>query len=378
MKICSRCIYDEKTPKISFDSEGVCNYCKIFDQLNLLYPTGEDGKKILSGIIEEIREKGKNKKYDCVVGVSGGTDSSYLIYLIKKQFGLRPLAVHYDNTWNNAISTENIRKVLSKLEIDLYTHVVDNGEIDDIFRSFFKASVQELDCSTDIGLASVLYMAAEKYGVKYIIEGHSFRTEGVAPLGWSYMDGKYIESIQKQFGTYQINTYPNMKLTQFLRWIAIRRIKKIRPLWYIEYNKRDAQEFLTKEFGWEYYGGHHLENRISSFNMSYYAPKKFRIDQRKNAYAAAVRSGHMSREEALDLMKKDPHIETGLVEYFKKRLGFTEEQFNQIMNLPPKTFKDYKTYKKTFERLRPFFWVMYKMNLVPHSFYIKYTSKSEI
>ena len=294
------------------------------------------------------------------------------------EWGLKPLAVHYDNTWNTAIATENIRKVTKGLKVDLFTLVVDNKEVDDIFRSFFRASVPELDGCTDIALAETLYRAANKFNVKYILEGHSYKAEGVSPLGIMYIDGKYIETVQKGFGTYKIKTFPNMKLSAFLKWIVVKKIRKIRPLWYIGYSKDAARDFLLKEFGWCYYGGHHLENRMTAFHHSYYFPNKIHMDMRCNSLSASVRSGLISRDNALKLYSEPPYIEPELVEYFKKRLGFSEEEFDRIMESPVKTYNDYKTYKKTFERMRPFFWLMYKMNLVPKSFYIKYTSKEEL
>lgn len=377
-KICSRCIYDEKVPGIIFDSGGVCNYCRLMEQLEEEYKTGTDeGEKKFLEIVETIKRTGRKKKYDCVVGVSGGTDSSFMLYKAT-EYGLRPLAVHYDNTWNSAIATENIRKVTKTLGVDLYTHVVNNKEIDDIFKSFFKASVPELDGCTDIAFAEVLYRAADQYGIKYILDGHSYKAEGISPLGLLYIDGKYIEYIQNQFGTFKIKTFPNLKLLAFLKWLVIKRIKRIRPLWYIKYSKEEAREFLTKEFEWKYYGGHHLENRMTAFHHSYYLPKKFKVDQRNNSLCASVRSGILSRSKALELYREPPYLEPELLEYFKKRLELSDEEFERIMDLPLKSYKDYRTYKKSFERMRPFFWLMYKMNLVPKSFYVKFTSKKEI
>jgi N-acetyl sugar amidotransferase len=377
-QICTRCIYDTKVPKIIFDEKGVCNYCKMIDDLMAQYKTGTpEGVADFMKIVEQIKKDGKGKKYDCIVGVSGGTDSSYMI-VKALEWGLRPLAVHYDNTWNTAIATENIRKVLGKLKVDLYTHVVDNKESDDIFRSFFLANVPEIDGPTDIALAETMYRAAAKYGVKYVLEGHSFIAEGVSPLSTAYVDGGYIENIHKQFGKLKMKTFPNMTFWAFMKWILFYRIKKIRPLWYIDYNKQAAREFLEKEFNWQYYGGHHLENRMTAFNHSVYFPQKFNIDQRNNTLSAVVRAGLKSREEAITEYATPPHVEPELVEYFKKRLGFSDEEYQRIMTGPRKSFHDYKTYKKRFERLRPLFYLLAKASLVPMSFYIKYTSKSEI
>ncbi len=378
MKICSRCIYDSNVPAITFDEDGVCNYCKMVDNLKAQYKTGTpEGKKQFLEIVKQIKKEGKGKKYDCVVGVSGGTDSSYMI-IKAVEWGLRPLAVHYDNTWNTAIATENIRKVLGKLKVDLYTHVVDNKESDDIFRAFFFANVPELDGATDLALAETLYRAASKYNVKYILEGHSFITEGVAPLGNVYFDGAYIKNIHEKFGTMKMKTYPLMDFWSFMKWILIKRIKKIRPLWYINYSKQEARDWLEKDFCWNYYGGHHLENRMTAFNHSVYFPKKFGIDLRNLSLAANARAGIITREEALEEYKKPPYIEPELVEYFKKRLGLSDDVYEKVMNGPRKTYRDYKTYKKRFELLRPMFLIFAKANLVPMSFYIKYTSKNEL
>lgn len=378
-QICTRCIYDTKVPKIEFDENGVCNYCKMSDDLKIMYSTGtKTGEEKLEEIINDIKKDGAGKKYDCIIGASGGTDSSYMIHKAVREWGLRPLAVHYDNTWNSATATENIRKVTNKLGIDLYTHVINNKESDDIFRSFFKAGVPEIDAPTDLAFAEVHYRAASKFGVKYVLEGHSFIEEGVSPLSTMYFDGKYIKCIHKKFGNIKMDTYPLMTFVNFMKWILVYRIKKIRPYWYINYSKNEAMDLLRREYGWEYYGGHHLENRMSAFMHSYYLPNRFQIDQRNNMLSAQSRNGKITRDVALDLYCQKPHIETELLEYFIKRLDLTPEEFETIMKQPQKTWKDYKTYKKRFEKLRPLFFILAKANLVPMSFYIKYTSKSEL
>jgi N-acetyl sugar amidotransferase len=371
LRRCSRCLYDETVPSISFDEKGVCNYCHTHDRLNAEYPTGEEGEKRLQEIASQIRKEGRGKPYDVIVGVSGGCDSTYMLYLAKK-LGLRPLAVHFDNTWNSTVATENIQAALKSLDVDLYTYVVDNKEYDDIYRSFLKAGVIDIEAPTDIGLAVVLNMAAEKYKIKYIFEGHSFRTEGVAPLGWVYMDAKYISSIQKQFGTYPLKTFPNMLMPDFIKWTALLGIKKIRPLYYMDYVKKEAMVINTQELGWEWYGGHHLENRFTAFWHTYFAPIRFGIDSRLLGYSALVRSGQLERSQGLELIAKPPEFDPELIDMVKKRLGFTDEEFDALMNLPRKTYQDYPNYKKTFERMRPFWWLMYKLNRVPESFYMKF------
>ena len=368
---CSRCLYDEKVPSISFDANGMCSYCKIHDDLAAQYPIGDKGEQRLLALAEEIKKSSRGKKYDCVVGVSGGCDSSYLIYRMV-QLGLRPLAAHFDNTWNSPIATQNIYKVLKKLNVDLDTYVVNNKEYDDIYRSFMLAGVPDIEAPTDIGLASTLYLAAEKHGIEYIIEGHSFRTEGISPLGWLYMDGKYIKSVHQRFGSVPMKTYPNMTMQRFIRWIALRGIKRIRPLYYMNYNKEEVKTFLAKEFGWEWYGGHHLENRFTAFYHSYYMPQRFKIDPRVLGYAAFVRSGQMTREEGLELMRTPQECPEETLALVKKRLGFSEQEFERIMNSPLHYWREFPNYKETFVKLRPFFWVMMKLKRVNESFYIKF------
>ncbi len=376
-KWCKRCVYNNKTPSIQFDVEGVCNYCAQYDQLMMQYPGGVSGKAAFQKIVDEIKRAGKNKKYDVIVGVSGGCDSSYMIHLAK-EYGLRPLAVHFDNTYNSNIAVENIRNVLSATNVDLWTYVVDNEEYDEILRAFFKAGIMEIDMSTDLGLAATLNIAAKKYGIKYIFEGHSFRTEGVAPLGWAYMDAKYIQSVCKRFGhRIKFKSLPMMWLSSQLKWMLFNRLKKIRPLWYLDYQKEPTKEFLTKQFGWKWYGGHHLENRTCTFGHTYLNPRRFDVDQRSNGFSAEVRSGQLDREWAMAELRKAPKAEYESVDYLKKRLGVDEETFLGFMTQSRRTAQDFKTYKRTFERMRPFFYLMAKMELIPWTFYMKYTAKSE-
>lgn len=372
VRICSRCIYDERVPGISFDAEGVCNYCRQIDGLVETYGTGRNsGQDKLLTIYEEIRQAGRGKKYDCIIGVSGGTDSSYMLHMAREH-GLRPLAVHYDNTWNTATATQNIRKVLSKLDIDLHTHVVANKEVDDIFRAFFEAGVAEIEAATDLALSEVMYRAAWKHGIRYILEGHSFTTEGITPVGRNYFDGRYIQAIHNRYGRLPIRTYPLMTFNRFMWWTTVARIKKVRPFWYMRYSKEEARDLLQREYGWEYYGGHHLENRMTAFYHSVYMPGKFGTDLRNNTLSALARNGTMTREEAWSIYNTPPHAEQDLVGYFKKRLGLSDQQYESKMREEPRSWYEFPTYKKRFERLRPLFAVLAKANLVPMSFYLKY------
>ena len=270
---CTRCILDSTVPEIYFDEYGICNYCKIHDELEISHPGGAMGESIINNIFNKIKRKGKNKKYDCIVGLSGGTDSTYTLYLVKK-YGLRPLVVHFDNSWNSDIAVMNIKNATSKLNVDLYTHVADWEEFKDLQLSFLKASVPDAEIPTDYVIISVLLKTAAKEKVKYIIEGHSFRAEGTTPIGWSYMDGKYLKNIQKEFGKLKPKSFPILTIPTLIYYFIIRRIKFIRPLENMDYSKEETKKLLKKELGWIDYGGHHHESLFTKFFQSYYLPKK--------------------------------------------------------------------------------------------------------
>lgn len=371
-QICTRCIYDSHVSAITFDEEGVCNYCRQVEDMERQYGTGSPrGMAVLEKILDEIKQAGRGKRYDCIIGVSGGTDSSYLL-LKAKEWGLRPLAVHYDNSWNTDVAEENIRRVTEALGIDLFTYKFDPKESEDLYRAFLLAGVPEFDASTDIAFVQVIRQTAAKHRVKYILEGHSFKAEGISPMGRNYFDGQYIADIHRKYGTTKLKTYPNLTFWRFLKWAVLYRQKFIRPLWYMEYTKEAAQEILREQTGWEYYGGHHLENRATAFLHTVYNPQKFQLDNRNWSLAANARLGTMSREEALEIYRKPIEPDAELVAYVKKRLGFSDEEFERVMNSPKRTFREFCTYKKRFERLRPLFYVLAKSSLVPMSFYLKY------
>lgn len=376
-RACVRCLYDTSIPGIGFEPDGTCSYCRLHDEMEAQYPTGEAGEAALEAMAAEMKAAGKGKDYDCIVGVSGGCDSSFLIHEMVRR-GLRPLAVHFDNTWNSPIATNNIYTVLEELDVPLETYVVDNAEYDDIYRAFIESGVRDIEAPTDIGFMGVLYRAAEQHGINYIVEGHSFRTEGVSPLGWLYMDGKYIESIHRQFGTMPTKSYPGMPFRDFVRWAALSGIRRIRPLYWLDYNKESTKQFLSDEYGWEWYGGHHLENRFTAFYHTYFLPQRFGIDMRINELSGRVRSGQLSRDEAAEEYATPPVVDPELFAMVKKRLGYSDERWADLMEAPRKHYTDYPTYKQTFERLRPFFWLMYKLDRVPKSFYVKFCQKKAL
>ena len=372
MTICTRCIFSNDNFKIEFDNEGVCEVCNQVSHMEQVYGTGrEKGAALFDEIVSEIKNAGKSKQYDCVVGVSGGVDSSYLL-LLAKQRGLRPLAVHYDNTWNRAVATQNILAITNSLGVDLYTHVVDGKEHDAIKLAYLKAGVREFDTDTDLGYVQVLRMAAAKYKVKYILEGHSFMEEGISPPSDNYFDGGYIADIIKRFSKQKIKTYPLMSFWQFLKWILIYKQKFIRPLWYVKYEKSEAREILQSQTSWKYYGGHHLENRASQFGHTVWLPQKFKLDYRILTISAQVRNGRLSPHEGLQKMQEKIIIEDELKSYICKRLEITEGELENFLSPGGRNWREFKTYKKRFERLRPLFYLFAKANMVPMSFYLKY------
>lgn len=375
-RTCSRCLYDTTIRGITFDERGVCSYCAMTDRLELEHPAGDEGRARLHAMVERIRRDGCGKRYDVVVGVSGGCDSSYMLHLACT-LGLRPLAVHFDNTWNSAIAQANIQRMVSALSVDLHTHVVDNRVYNDVLRAFMLSGVPDIECATDIGLAGTMYRACVKYGVRHQWNGHNFRTEGVAPLGWVYMDGRYIESVVRQHGKYRehrLRSFPNMKLLDMLHWMALRGIKQHRPLWCLDLDKEQTKAMLAERYGWQWYGGHHLENRFTAFFHSYFLPRRFGVDGRRLGHSALVRSGQLTRDEAVRQLSVPAELDPEIVEIVKRRLDFDDAEFDAMMSAPRKTYRDYPTYKQTFERLRPLFGLLARFDRVPKSFYLKYTA----
>lgn len=374
MKTCSRCILDTTVPEIVFDEKGMCNYCMLHDVLAQEYPLGESGQGDFKNLIRRIKKSGKSKKYDCVVGVSGGTDSSYSLYQAVKA-GLRPLAVHFDNGWNSEIAVSNIQRICTKLNVDLYTYVVDWEEFKDLQISFLKASVSDAEIPTDIGILGTLFKIAKQEEIKYIFNGHSFRTEGIAPTGWTYMDGRYIYSVQKKFGKIPLKTFPNFTLSDLFYYTFIKPIKVIPVLNYLSYAKKEAGEILAKELGWRYYGGHHHESIYTRFFQSYYLPKKFNIDKRKRELSARVRVGKIKREKALKKIKDKPYeFEKEIVDYVISKLGLTKKEFSKILSAKNKTFRDYPTYYPLMKVLKEPIKIAYRLNIIPKLLYLKFST----
>ncbi len=372
IKICTRCVSDTTMSEIEFDNKGICIFCKLHDRFVEMHPLAKEGEKRINELVDKIKEDGKNKPYDCIIGLSGGADSTYLLYWAVKN-GLRPLAVSFDNGWSTDIAVRNIRNATDILGVELHTIIADWEEMKDLQRAFLKASVSDADAPTDYAIYSVLYTEAIHAGVKYSLNGHSFRAEGSVPKSWSYFDGRYVKSVLKQYGIIKrIKSFPLMSLSQFVYYSTIKKIRDVRVFDYIEYNKKEAKKLIKKELKWEDYGGHHHENIFTRFFQSYYLPVKFEIDKRKVEYSALIRTGQMTREEALeDLSKPYPYKQED-VDFVIKKLGFNEKEWREIMNAPRKTFKDFPTYYSLIKKMKHPMKIAADMNIIPKILYEKY------
>lgn len=347
---CKRCVMDTTDPEIFFDGNGYCNHCNnYFDNLSKRAYQGRTSDEKLAHIVEKIKKSGKNKVYDCVLGISGGIDSSYAAYILKKS-GLRTLCVHMDNGWDSEISVKNIRYIVSKLGFDYQSYVLDWEEFRDLQVSFLRASVPEAETPTDIAIPAVLYEIASKYKIKYIISGGNFATEGILPKSWHYdaKDVKYLKSIHEKFSIKKLKTFPTFGYQKEI-YYKLKGIKTIYLLNYVPYSKKDAIEVLEQELGWKYYGGKHYESKYTGFIQSYVLFEKFKIDYRLATFSTQICTGEITREEALNELPKKPYDPIKTEEekkYVCKKLDISLQEFNEIINLPPKTYKDYPNNKK--------------------------------
>ena len=346
-RMCIRCVMDTTDPDIVFDENGVCNHCHTYDRMVREYVVdGEEGLRHLEQTAQKIRKDGQGKKYDCVIGVSGGVDSTYVAYHVKK-LGLRPLAVHLDNGWDSELAVKNIEETLKRLGIDLYTEVLDWEEFKDIQISFLKASTPDSEIPTDHAINALLGNLAQKIGVKYVIIGSNVRTEMHLPRAWSqgHLDWKYIREIQKRFGTQPFRTFPHIGFfTYYLRMVTQKRIEILN---YLGYNKKEALRVLREELGWRYYGGKHYESIYTRFYQGYILPEKFGFDKRRSHLSSLVCSGEVTREQALEELKVPtyaPSMQEEDREYVVKKLGLTDAEFAAIMSAPKKSYWDYPSY----------------------------------
>lgn len=357
---CNRCVMDTTAPSIMFNEMGVCNFCtSYFEQMEVRFSGNK--KEELDELVLKMKKAGKGKKYDCVIGVSGGVDSTYVAYLVK-ELGLRPLAIHLDNGWNSELAVENIHRTLSKLKIELHTHVIDWVEIREIQKSFLKASIPGMEIPTDHAIYSILREIANKEKIEYIVNGSNFKTEFIMERAWSEMMGQLdwllIKNIHRQFGNGFFKSYPRTSRWAFYKARLTKKPKVVYFLDYIDFSKEEAMKFIQDELGWVYYGGKHYESIYTRFTQAYIQPKKFGIDKRKAHFSNLICMGEMSKSQASEELMKSayPSAEMELEdkELVLKKLKITEAEFVDIMKAPVHTFKDYNGYHNSIIHSRVF------------------------
>jgi N-acetyl sugar amidotransferase len=357
---------DTSDNNIQFNESGVCNHCLRYDELlSSRVVLENESERLINDLILEIKASGVGRKYDCIIGVSGGVDSTYVAYLVK-EYGLRPLAIHFDNGWNSELATSNIEKVLDELGVELFTYVIDWPTFRDLQISFLKASTPDMEIPTDHAINALLFMEANRRRIKYIINGMNFASESMSVESWAYghSDWKYIRSIHRIFGKGKLNNYPRYNFVSLFYWTFVKRIKVISILNYLKYDKAEAIQLIEDKLGWVNYGGKHYESVYTRFIQGYILPRKFNIDKRVGHLSDLIRSKQLSRDKALEdikiidysisLMKQDKV-------FFLKKLGFNESDFEEILNAPKKTYKDYPNSSLIIFRLKKFVnWLRYK------------------
>lgn len=368
MTECKRCIMHDGIPGVRIEPDGTCNYCSLHDEWEFNNDPVH-GRGWVNSVYQEMRSK-RTGEYDCIVGISGGADSSWVLKDVV-DYGLNPLAVHWNNNWNTKTADENMRKLVRGLGVDLYQVGITTHEYNDLCRAFLLASTPDADIPNDIALTTVLYQACEMFDCRYLLNAHSFRTEGTTPLGWTYMDGGYIQDVHNRFGRWDLKKYPNLDYDLFKKYIELG-IERIRPLWSLDYDKKRAILELEERFGWRWYGFHHGENEYSIFVGNYLWPKKFGMDLRYIEYSALIRSGFMTRENARADVSRPPQYPPKLPAKIRTRLNMSKDQFEQMMNSPVKSYKDYETYQDRFKEDREFFEAAILKGLIPQTFYQKY------
>jgi N-acetyl sugar amidotransferase len=349
--ICTNCVMDITDSAIIFNKNGTCDHCNTFQQHTLPnWNTGKQGQSELDSLVAKIKEKGKGKDFDCIVGMSGGIDSSYLLYITKKKLGLRPLVFHVDAGWNSQEAVNNIEKLVDHLGLDLYTEVIDWEEMKDLQLAFFKSGVPHIDSPQDHAFFAMMYKFAEDYGVKYILTGGNLSTECVRnPIEWMYYqsDSLQLRDIHSKYGSKPLVNFPLTNILKHKIYLPyIKGIRLVRPLDKINYIKQEAINFLIENFGWQPYPQKHFESRFTKFYEGYWLPTRFGYDTRKVQYSSLILTGQMSREEALDKLSKPPYDEAMIkhdFEYIATKLGISVNELQSYMNLPKKRYKDYRS-----------------------------------
>ncbi len=358
---CTKTVMDNiADTNITFDENGICNYFfEYFEKEKKHVKKDQDAENFYDQKIKEIKISGKGKEYDCILGLSGGVDSSYLAYLAKQE-GLRPLIVHFDNGWNSELAVKNIENIVSILGFDLFTYVINWEEFKDLQRSYLKASVIDIEAITDHAIVATLYKLAAKHKINYSLSGFNIVTEGILPKTWVFnkLDAVNIKSIHKKYGSVPLKTFPFFDAFKKRYYSLALKIESVPLLNYINYNKVKVKELLKTELNWKDYGGKHYESVWTRFFQGYILPEKFKIDKRKAHLSTLICSGQLTKTEALDELKKPIYDKEQLIidkEFVLKKLGFSEEEFNAILKLPIKNHTDFETEQYSYFEKYPVF-----------------------
>ena len=349
VKICSRCVMDTTDSKIVFDENGVCDHCLDFDNnIKPNWHTDERGHLELEKIIDKIKAEGRGRDFDCIMGMSGGADSSYLLHVAVNKYGLRPLVFHVDGGWNSQVAVNNINVMIDKLNLELYTEVINWEEMKSFQKAYFKSGLPNIDVPQDHAFIATLYNFASKYNIKYILNGGNISTEVVRnPLEWLYYgtDMKQINAVLDQFCDVELKSYPFsdvLKHKFYLRYI--KKIQVIKPLNYFPYIKEKAMKELADEYGWIPYPQKHFESRFTRFYEGYWLPQKFGFDTRKVQFSSLILTGQMDREVALEELKKNAISDADIdhdFEYIANKLDISIEELRGYFDLPNKSYQDY-------------------------------------
>lgn len=358
IRVCANCVMDETDSAIVFDEHGVCDHCHAyFDDLLPNWHPDERGRQDLDSIVKKIKTSGRNKEFDCIIGLSGGVDSSYMLHVAVRELGLRPLVFHVDGGWNSQTAVNNINVLVDKLQLDLFTEVINWEEMKDFQLTYFKSGLSNIDVPQDHAFVATLYNYAQKHKIKYILNGGNYSTECVRnPKEWLYYgtDMAQIRDIRKKFSTIPLKTYPFSSVLRhkvYLRYI--KNVQVIKPLNYMPYIKSDAVTFLEKEYGWQPYPQKHFESRFTKFYEGYWLPEKFGFDTRKVQFSSLILTGQMTREEALEKLSvpaMSAQEAAQEFEYVATKLGLTVDELNGYLKAPNKSYKDYKNHEILFDQ----------------------------
>lgn len=355
-QICTNCVMDTSDSNITFDENGVCDHCRGFKaHVEPNWHPNAEGEELFAKVVEKIKEDGKGRDFDCILGMSGGLDSSFLLHKAVKDFGLRPLVFHVDGGWNTDIAVSNIQSLVDGLGLDLYTEVINWNEMRDFQLAFFKSGVPHIDIPQDHAFVATLYNFADKHKIKYILNGGNIATECVRnPLEWLYYgtDMRQLKDIQRQFSTVPMRTYPFSSVLRhkfYLRYI--RGVQVVKPLDWMPYTKELARKTLADLYGWRPYPQKHFESRFTRFYEGYWLPERFGYDTRRVQFSSLILTGQMRREEAIETLRHpayDPETITHEFDYIARKLGISSEELRGYFTMPKKSYSDYKNQRWMF------------------------------